>query len=64
MLVNIVFPSGLTSARAELFNYGWMTLVVMFIILVIGAIVYFTHRPHARHREHVPQPSQVGTHVQ
>ncbi len=48
MLVNIVFPGGLTTPRAALFNYGWMTLVVMFIIIVIGAIVYFAYRPHVR----------------
>jgi len=48
MLVNIVFPSALTSPRAALFNYGWMTLVVMFLILVIGAIFFFVHRPHLR----------------
>jgi amino acid transporter len=48
MLVNIVYPGALTTPRAELFNYGWMTLVVMFVILVIGAIVYFAYRPHVR----------------
>ena len=48
MLVNIVFPGGLSTPRAALFNYGWMTLVVMILILVIGAIVYFLYRPHVR----------------
>lgn len=49
MLVNIVYPSALDSPRAELFNYGWMTLAVMFVILVIGVLVYLAHRPHLRH---------------
>jgi len=48
MLVDIVYPGPLSSPRAALFNYGWMTLVVMFVILVIGALVYLTHRPHLR----------------
>lgn len=51
MLLNIVFPSALSTPRAALFNYGWMTLVVMFVILVIGAIVYFAHQPHRRRDE-------------
>jgi amino acid transporter len=49
MLVNIVYPGALTTPRAELFNYGWMTLVVMFVILVIGGVVFVAHRPHLRH---------------
>lgn len=48
MLVNIVYPSALTDPRAELFNYGWMTLVVMFVILIIGAIVYLARQPQLR----------------
>lgn len=48
MLVNIVYPGALTTPRAELFNYGWMTLFVMAVILVIGAVFYVLHRPHLR----------------
>jgi len=48
MLINIVFPSALTEPRAALFNYGWMTLFVIFVILVIGAIVYFARFPKLR----------------
>ncbi|MHB2028589.1 MAG: APC family permease [Acidimicrobiales bacterium] len=45
MLLNIVWPSSLTSGRGELFNYGWITLLVMFIIVVIGAIYEGLVRP-------------------
>lgn len=48
MLVNIVYPSALTSPRGALFNYGWMTLAVMFVIGVIGAVVYLIRQPHLR----------------
>jgi cbb3-type cytochrome oxidase subunit 1 len=44
MLVNVVFPSGLTSGRAY-FNLDWITLLVMAIIAVIGIIVFLAaHR--------------------
>ena len=36
MLANIVWPSSLASGRA-IFNYGWVTLLVMAIIVAIGA---------------------------
>src|SRR5690349_15224921 len=38
MLVNVVFPSGLSSGRAY-FNLDWITLLVMAIITVVGIIV-------------------------
>jgi amino acid transporter len=44
MLVNVVFPSGLSSGRAY-FNLDWITLLVMAIIAVIGIIVFLAaHR--------------------
>ncbi len=52
MLVNIVWPSSLASGRA-LFNYGWITLLVMFVIVAIGAIYESIARPDrqvAKHR--------------
>ncbi len=36
MLLNIVWPSSLASGRA-LFNYGWVTLLVMAVIVALGA---------------------------
>lgn len=63
LLVNIVLPGALTSAHAEVFNYGWMTLVVMFLILVIGAVVYLAHQPLTRHGEEAKEPVQSGSEV-
>ncbi len=47
MLINIVWPSSLSSGRA-IFNYGWVTLGVMTIIVGIGAIYEAIARPDAR----------------
>jgi amino acid transporter len=52
MLANIVWPSALSSGRA-LFNYGWVTLLVMAIIVGLGAAYEAVGRPDrnvARHR--------------
>jgi amino acid transporter len=57
MLINIIFPSDLSTARAALFNYGWMTLTVMFVIIVIGAVVFFAGRPHLKN---APPPIEPG----
>ncbi|MBV8721546.1 MAG: hypothetical protein JO277_05315, partial [Candidatus Eremiobacteraeota bacterium] len=37
MLLDIVWPSALTSGRA-VFNYGWITLLVMAVIAGGGAL--------------------------
>ncbi|HEX3782247.1 MAG TPA: APC family permease [Pseudonocardiaceae bacterium] len=57
MLVNIVAPSGLTSPRAALFNYDWITLVVMLALLIIGGVYFLLVRPHRRG----PTPSAPAT---
>jgi amino acid transporter len=44
MLMNIVWPSPLSIGRA-LFNYGWVTLLVMAIIVGIGALYEAIARP-------------------
>jgi amino acid transporter len=44
MLLNIVWPSPLSSGRA-IFNYGWVTLLVMAIIVGIGAAYELIARP-------------------
>ena len=44
MLVNIVAPTGLTSPRAY-FNIDWITLVVIVVIAVVGAIYFLIGRP-------------------
>jgi amino acid transporter len=45
MLVDILLPSGLTSPRGALFNYDWITLAVVVIILAIGAVYFVLGRP-------------------
>jgi len=44
MLLNVVAPTGLDSGRAY-FNLDWITLVVMFVIAVIGVLFFFIARP-------------------
>jgi amino acid transporter len=51
MLLNIVWPSPLASGRA-LFNYGWITLLVMLLIVAIGAIYEAIARPDRNVAQH------------
>ena len=53
MLVNVVVPTGLTSARGALFNYDWLTLLVMVIIAVVGAVLFLITRPDKKVGEHL-----------
>jgi amino acid transporter len=48
MLFNILLPSGITSPRAAFFNYDWMTLLVVVLIVVIGAVYTLVSRPARR----------------
>jgi amino acid transporter len=48
VLLDIVFPSGLSSPRGALFNYDWLTLAVMVVIAAIGAVVFALYRPARR----------------
>jgi amino acid transporter len=57
MLGNILLPSGITSARGALFNYDWITIVVVVIIVVIGAIYSVLARPARR----IEKAAQRGT---
>jgi amino acid transporter len=54
MLLDIVWPSSLSSGRGVLFNYGWITLIVMFIIVVIGGLYEAFARPDKK-----PNPHQL-----
>ena len=54
MLLDIVWPSSLSSGRA-VFNYGWITLLIMILIVAAGAIYESVARPDrriAQHRRH------------
>jgi amino acid transporter len=52
MLVNVVLPTGLTSGRA-LFNLDWITLSVMVVSAVIGAVYFVIARPDRKLAGHV-----------
>jgi hypothetical protein len=52
MLINVVLPTGLSSPRAY-FNLDWITLLVMFIIAVVGATYFFLARPDRGLRHHL-----------
>jgi amino acid transporter len=52
MLINVVLPTGLTSPRAY-FNLDWITLLVMFVIAVVGALYFFSARPDRGVRHHL-----------
>ena len=54
MFLNVVYPSGLSSGRA-LLNYDWITLTVMVLIAVVGALVYFVARPERAVSAHIPE---------
>jgi amino acid transporter len=52
MFINLCWPSALSSGRA-LFNYGWITLFIMMVIVLIGALYEVIARPDkliAKHR--------------
>jgi amino acid transporter len=52
MLLNVVVPSGLSSGRA-LFNLDWITLLVMALITLVGAVYFFAARPDRKVAAHV-----------
>ncbi len=52
MLLNVVVPTGLSSGRA-LFNLDWITLSVMVVIAVVGAVYFLIARPDRKVGEHV-----------
>ena len=52
MLINIVLPTGLDSPRA-FFNLDWITLTVMVVIAVVGAVFFLIRRPDRGVARHV-----------
>jgi amino acid transporter len=52
MFLNVVYPSGLSSARA-FFNIDWITLFIIFIIAVVGAIYLLIWRPDRNIQRHL-----------
>ena len=43
MLIDMVAPTGLSSPRGY-FNLDWITLVVMIIVLIVGAVLFLLAR--------------------
>jgi hypothetical protein len=61
MFLNVIYPSGLSSARA-FFNIDWITLSVIFVIAVVGAIYLLIARPDRnvqRHLESTAPPPET-----
>ena len=52
MFLNVVYPSGLSSARA-FFDIDWITLFIIFIIAVVGAIYLLIWRPDRNIERHL-----------
>jgi amino acid transporter len=52
MLVNVVAPTGLSSARAY-FNLDWITLTVMAVITVVGVVLFALAHPGREVGRHV-----------
>jgi amino acid transporter len=48
MLLNIVWPSGLSSPRGSLFDFDWITVMVMVVLLLIGGVYFVLARPYRR----------------
>jgi len=64
MLVNILAPTGTTSGRGALFNYDWMTLLVLVVIAAVGATYYLVSKPQDRIAGRViqlPETEGVGS---
>ncbi len=59
MLINVVLPTGLTSPRAY-FNLDWITLVVMFVIALVGAIYFVLARPDRGVRHHLHDDQEAS----
>ena len=40
MFINLVLPTGLASPRGALFNFDWVTLLVIAVLALVGLVVY------------------------
>jgi amino acid transporter len=52
MFLNVVYPSGLSSARAFI-NLDWITLLIIFVIAVLGAAYLLAARPDRNVERHL-----------
>ena len=53
MLVNMVAPTGLSSPRGAYFNLDWITLIVMIIVFIVGAVLFALARGGKEIDEHL-----------
>jgi len=66
MFLNVVYPSGLSSARAYI-NLDWITLLIIFLIAVVGGAYLLAARPdrnverHLRREAEPPEAPAVVT---
>jgi hypothetical protein len=58
MLLNVVLPTGLSSPRAS-FNLDWITLVVMFIVAIVGVIFFFIAHSGEELSEHLRDDAET-----
>jgi amino acid transporter len=59
MLINVIYPSGLSSGR-ELFNYDWITLGVMGVIAVVGGVFFLIARPDKNVQRHLHDAQEAS----
>jgi hypothetical protein len=52
MFANVVAPTGLSSPRGY-FNLDWITLLVIFVIAVVGAVYFVAARPDRKVQQHL-----------
>jgi amino acid transporter len=57
MLLNVVAPTGLSSPRGY-FNLDWITLLVIFLIAVVGGLYFFVSRPDRGVSRHLHDPAE------
>jgi amino acid transporter len=64
MLVNVIAPTGLSSPRAY-FNLDWITLLVMFVVAVVGVVFFLIAREGKAISDHMhddaPAPASADT---
>jgi len=53
VIINVLLPSGVSSPRGSLFNYDWMSLLVVIVLAVLGLAYYAIARPDRQVEKHV-----------
>ena len=55
MLINVVYPTGLSQRSRRTSTYDWITLAVMVVIALVGAIYFVIARPDRKIATHRPR---------